>query len=293
MNGFVGADVEQLDALALAFERRATTIAQTVAQASQALLAAEWTGADIDRVRSEWARQARPALLRVSSTMSGIALQLRKDAAQQRETSKAPSPRVAPSTSNQNGDGATTETTSTGTHVRVVTHPDSKTTTTDDALSGIHGTSHGKAGLDHGKLAADGSLHGEAGIRATETNEHLLGGGMTFSDSGDSFAGAEGDLDGKASLGPDGGSLKVGAQAFAGSELDVSARLSGDYGSVGIGAGVMAGIGVKANAHLEVGWDNISIGGQLGVSLGIGAQVKPSIQFSPKQLAHDLFGINL
>jgi hypothetical protein len=87
MSGFVGADVDQLDALAAAFDRRSAAFTRIAADSSRALTVAEWTGGDVDRVRSEWNRQARPAMLRISTELSELATDLRRQANQQRESS--------------------------------------------------------------------------------------------------------------------------------------------------------------------------------------------------------------
>jgi hypothetical protein len=87
MAGFVGADVDQLVALAGTFERRSDAFNRIAGAASSALMVAEWTGADVDRVRSEWNSQARPAIQRVASELSALAVELRRQAEQQREAS--------------------------------------------------------------------------------------------------------------------------------------------------------------------------------------------------------------
>jgi hypothetical protein len=87
MAGFVGADIDQLTALAGAFERRSDAFNRIAGAANSALMVAEWTGADVDRVRSEWNSQARPAIQRVASELSALAVELRRQAEQQREAS--------------------------------------------------------------------------------------------------------------------------------------------------------------------------------------------------------------
>jgi len=94
MSGFVGADVDQLVALAATFDRRSTAFTQIASASSTSLMVAEWTGADVDRVRSEWNRQARPAILKVAEELRTLAVDLRKQAEQQRETSGGGSPAV-------------------------------------------------------------------------------------------------------------------------------------------------------------------------------------------------------
>lgn len=92
MAGFVGADVEQLAALATTFDRRASAFDQIASSSSSALMVAEWTGADVDRLRSEWNRQARPAIQRVAGELRALAVELRRQAEQQREASGGAAP---------------------------------------------------------------------------------------------------------------------------------------------------------------------------------------------------------
>jgi hypothetical protein len=87
VTGFVGADVDQLDRLAQAFERQAAAYRQIAASSSLALMVATWTGADIDRVRSEWNRGSKPTVLGVAGELTRLAIDLRRQAHQQRETS--------------------------------------------------------------------------------------------------------------------------------------------------------------------------------------------------------------
>jgi pimeloyl-ACP methyl ester carboxylesterase len=95
MSGFVGADVDQLDSLAVRLERQAAAYREISASSTLALMVATWTGADIERVRSEWNRISKPAILRVSDELSRLAGEIRLQAAQQRETSNAASGRTA------------------------------------------------------------------------------------------------------------------------------------------------------------------------------------------------------
>jgi hypothetical protein len=89
MTGFVGADVEQLDALAVRLDRQAAAYREIATSSTVALMMAGWTGADIDRVRSEWNRQSKPAILRVAAELASLAVDVRRQEQQQRATSAA------------------------------------------------------------------------------------------------------------------------------------------------------------------------------------------------------------
>jgi hypothetical protein len=105
MSGFVGADVDQLDALASRLDRQGSAFREIVGSSTAALVVASWTGADIDRVRSEWTRVAKPAILRVADELSRIAGDLRVQAAEQREASRENSGRTAPRAGAIDGSG--------------------------------------------------------------------------------------------------------------------------------------------------------------------------------------------
>jgi hypothetical protein len=92
MASFVGADVEELGALASIFERKAQALHQMTVASSASLMVAEWVGADIDRIRSEWNRDSKPTMLKVACQLSGLARALRKQAEDQRAASAPPSP---------------------------------------------------------------------------------------------------------------------------------------------------------------------------------------------------------
>lgn len=106
MSGFVGADVDQLIALAKRVELQSRKFEEIVTSSSMALMVAEWTGADIDRIRSEWNRQSKPAMKRMSGNLAALAIELRKQAEQQRAVSAAGSSRPLGAASQQIYDAA-------------------------------------------------------------------------------------------------------------------------------------------------------------------------------------------
>lgn len=87
MSGFVGADVDELIVLAKRIELQSHKFSEIAASSTAALMVAEWTGADIDRLRSGWSRRSKPTMLRLSANLAALAFELRKQAEQQRAAS--------------------------------------------------------------------------------------------------------------------------------------------------------------------------------------------------------------
>ena len=88
---FAGADVEELRALAVRFDRQAARLREIAGSSSAAIMTAQWTGAKIDDVRAEWNRTAKPKVLAVAAAFSGLATDLRRDADEQSTASGGPS----------------------------------------------------------------------------------------------------------------------------------------------------------------------------------------------------------
>ena len=302
----LGMDVEAVESVGRQLKQSAVSVDKILGSLDKSVsgLLEIWDGPGAQRFVQQTWPTFRRSLTAAQTSISGLGLSALNNASEQRKASaainngsstKPGAMRVASSVSSDSSASSDSrvETAANGTTVHVVDHPNTKTTVTDDAQSGLHGLRDGKAGPDDkGNLAAEGTLHGEAGIRASETSTHDLGYGATASTTGSSFFGAEGNLNGTGSIGVDGAKLEVGGTAFAGSDASIQTQFAGGGVSVGIGAGILAGVGVMANGHIEIGWDHISIGGQLGASLGVGFKVKPSIDFSPKQIVNQLFGVH-
>lgn len=93
---FAGADVEELRLLAVRFDRQASRLREIAGSSSAAIMTAQWTGAKIDGVRSEWNRISKPKILSVAAAFAGLATELRRHADQQSETSGGGMSRDAP-----------------------------------------------------------------------------------------------------------------------------------------------------------------------------------------------------
>jgi hypothetical protein len=105
----------------------------------------------------------------------------------------------------------------------------------------------------------------------------------------EALAGARADAGAGVKFGGDGG-LEAGAKlgAFAGAEIKgtVSGEAMGVTG--GVTAGARAGIGANASANIDLGADKVKLEFELGASLGVGFSIKPSISFSPSEMASDV-----
>lgn len=85
--GFSGADVGQLLNMAKQLDLKSQVFNNIISQSSAALMMAAWTGADIDQIRSTWNRQSKPAMQRTAANLASLAIELRKQAEQQRAAS--------------------------------------------------------------------------------------------------------------------------------------------------------------------------------------------------------------
>lgn len=297
MSTFFGADVGELRQLASTFEHAASQLTTTRNSVGGNVQSSPWTGPDASRFRSAWDSQSATQLASAADRLSSAASSLRKNAHQQEAASSVSGsgsglPSAPHTAATSNTTDAQTISTWNGRTAHVVDHPDSKTTDIEDASSGVHGTAGGKADDANGRLQADGSFHGEAGVRASGTTSHDLGGGAAASTSASSFAGAEGTVSGSGSVGVDGVKAGIGADLFAGTDSSVQAQYAGHGVTAGIGAGVLAGIGAMATGHVEIGWDHVGFAAQLGVSVGVGVKVAPSFDVSPRQIVDELFGVH-
>ena len=87
MSGFAGADVDQVEALALRLEKASNRLESITSQASFSLMTAAWTGADIDDVRSNWNGRTKPNLVAAARSLDSLSLDLKRQAEQQRQAS--------------------------------------------------------------------------------------------------------------------------------------------------------------------------------------------------------------
>jgi len=108
---------------------------------------------------------------------------------------------------------------------------------------------------------------------------------------GEALAGARADIGGGLTLGPEGAQAGVSAGAFAGAEAkgSVEAEVLGVGGE--LEAGVRAGIGADAAVNAEFSLDKVDLELELGLALGVGFSVKPSISFSPKDMADGIMSL--
>lgn len=86
---YSGADVEQLRGLAQRFDMQSDRMREVAASSSIAIMTAEWTGAEVDHLRTNWSKTSRPLILRVAGELAQTAADLRRRAAEQERVSAA------------------------------------------------------------------------------------------------------------------------------------------------------------------------------------------------------------
>ena len=95
-NAFSGADVAQLRILSSKFKSQSGKLREIAVSSSTALLVAEWTGNEIDAIRSNWSRKSLPTLNALADALQTMGVDLDRQAADQEGASGA---RVGSSTS--------------------------------------------------------------------------------------------------------------------------------------------------------------------------------------------------
>jgi uncharacterized protein YukE len=85
----LGADVEELDRLARKFDEEAQQISQATQQISSQVQSTWWKGADAERFKSEWNGNYASQLRKIAEALKQVGSTVRKQAAQQRQTSGA------------------------------------------------------------------------------------------------------------------------------------------------------------------------------------------------------------
>jgi hypothetical protein len=87
VTGLVGADVSQLIELSRKFEIESARFREIATSSTVAIQTAQWTGANIDRVRGEWNQSSKPSILWLADELSRLSRALRKNAEDQRSAS--------------------------------------------------------------------------------------------------------------------------------------------------------------------------------------------------------------
>ncbi|GAA3201607.1 hypothetical protein [Microbacterium terregens] len=150
-------------------------------------------------------------------------------------------------------------------------------------------TSHRGDDIDQGQpgLSIGGQASGQAGAWAEDSISYSSGIAEVGA-SYDAMAGAQAEVGGGLTAGPDGLQAGVTAGAFAGAEI--KGAVQADIGGVGgeIEAGLRAGIGADLSATAEIGLDRVDFEFEVGVAVGVGFTIKPSISFSPSEIAGNI-----
>jgi surface antigen len=92
VSGFSGADVEQLRALGSRMKVQSAKLREIANSSTFALMAAQWTGNNIDAVRNNWRRQSLPTITGLADALHEMSVQLEKNAADQERVSGGGSP---------------------------------------------------------------------------------------------------------------------------------------------------------------------------------------------------------
>lgn len=140
------------------------------------------------------------------------------------------------------------------------------------------------------KLSAGAQASGQAGLWAEDSI--AIGAGPASLGVGyDSMAGARAEAGAGVSLGADGVQAAAQIGGFAGAEIKGNATAEVFGVSGGVEAGVRAGIGGELGATAEIGLDKVKVEFEIGASLGVGFSIKPTIEFSPQEMADDVMDL--
>lgn len=97
--GLVGADLDQMHALARALTQAAERLDTTTSTVSGSLSAVPWTGPDAERYRSQWHGESRPTMRSVVSALHEAANNVSRNATEQERASDATGSASSPSAS--------------------------------------------------------------------------------------------------------------------------------------------------------------------------------------------------
>lgn len=86
--GQLGADVEALDRLSKKFNEESEKIRQAVSQITSQVQGVWWKGQDAEKFKGEWNGQYKAQLTKVADALKQIGEIVKKQAQQQRDTSK-------------------------------------------------------------------------------------------------------------------------------------------------------------------------------------------------------------
>lgn len=86
-SGFAGADVAQLRHLSVRLKAQSAKLREIATSSSFALMAAEWTGNDIDAIRTNWNRKSAPMLKALASSLHDMGVELERQALEQERAS--------------------------------------------------------------------------------------------------------------------------------------------------------------------------------------------------------------
>jgi len=140
------------------------------------------------------------------------------------------------------------------------------------------------------KLSLGAEASGKAGAWAEDSI--AIGGGPLSAGVGyEALAGARAEAGAGVALGADGLQAAAKVGGFAGAEIKGSVQGEAFGLGGGIEGGVRAGIGGELSGTADIGLDKVKFEFEIGASLGVGFSLKPSIEFSPREMADDVMDL--
>lgn len=311
----LGADVQQLDALARSFDTHAASLATSRAGLTNLVNAVEWDGPDALAFRTRWRSGDDRLLQRIVEQLTGHAAGLRRQADQQRRTSEfaftggggggggawSPSGWFSAPFENEtySGEtyrhGETSTTTENGTITRTaegeiavgagvvgsstVEGPlGSKSETEWKAQAGAGLEGEGEVSMGAGGIRGKGEGEAWAGLRGEVANSSEIGHGLLKNEFDvNALVGGRAGAEGEFEMGWRSIGAEGKVEAFAGAEIEMKNRSTALWGAIG---GELGG-----DVHLTA--DRVGFEADIGAALGVGFDVSIDASFSPSGLVHD------
>jgi hypothetical protein len=309
MNGFVGADVGQLQALAKRLENGSRRLDRIMETSSSSIMTASWLGADIDVIRSRWIRAVRPELAAATQALDQLSKKLLAQAQQQEEASEQFGTRRGESAAAADalrslagtavlgaglllrvGDDAAGTIGVSDSRSRDFTAGEMRGSGSASYFVGAEGAAFRSATVGPEGLSAGVGASGSVGVVGSVEGNASLGVASVAGTAG-VFGGARGSAGASTTVGPDGVSARVGVDAFAGVEATASGKVDVGGVTAGATAHAYAGIGGHANADVSVTAEKIDLSLDLGLAVGVGGGIKVDLSFSPMEAAKNIRGL--
>lgn len=297
MAGMVGADPEELDALAQRFRVLAGRLDSSRASLGSQIHNSPWAGPAAQGFRHDWDGHHSRVLTSVARSLGQAADSLVRNANEQRQASGLASAGGSAGATTAQGTGSSSGTGATGGVGGLSTH---NVTLLDGSMASFSRQGdHSEYGVSINKgLATAGSVVGvdaygnriaSAGVAVAAYAGYAAGSmhaGNAYANAtarGKAYAGAEANADASGSIGLGGAKGHVGADAFAGvkAEGSVTGTLAGATATAG--AEISYGVGAHASADAEFSPTKVRVSVDMGVALGVGAGAKFDVSVNPEE----------